>query len=192
MSTDSLPSSYFEALYGRDPDPWRFASSAYERDKYVATLASLDDRRFARGLEIGCSIGVLTQMLAPRCDRLVAVDVVPSALDQARARCADQPWVNFERMQVPQQWPEGEFDLILLSEVVYYLSRTDVDTLADHVRASLEPDGSALLVHWTGPTNYPLSGDAAADRFIARAGFRVVLQERQPEYRLDLLQPATP
>ena len=32
---------YFERLYARDPDPWRFATSEYERDKYAATLAAL-------------------------------------------------------------------------------------------------------------------------------------------------------
>ncbi len=186
-SARSLPPSYFEALYAADPDPWRFASSPYERDKYAATLAALGDRRFARALEVGCSIGVLTRQLAPRCDVLLAVDVVEMALDQARARCAQLPHVRFARLQVPRGWPEGRFDLILLSEVVYYLAPADVDALAARVRASLEPGGCALLVHWLGPTNYPLSGEAAAERFVTAAALSPALHLRHPEYRLDLL-----
>ena len=116
-----LDPSYFEQLYARDPDPWRFATSEYERDKYAATLAALPRRRFASGFEVGCSIGVLTRQLAERCDTLLGADVADAALDQARARCADQHWVRFEHMLVPQDWPGGAFDLIIFSEVLYYL-----------------------------------------------------------------------
>lgn len=186
--TASLPPAYFDALYARDPDPWRFATSTYERGKYAATLAALGSRRFTRALEVGCSIGVLTRALAPHCDALLSVDVAESALDQARARCADLPHVRFARMQVPREWPGGRFDLILLSEVVYYLCAEDVDALAARVRAGLRPGGCVLLVHWLGPTNYPLSGDAATERFVAAAGLPAVLQQRAEEYRLDRLE----
>ena len=50
--------------------------------------------------------------------------------------------VRFEQMFVPEQWPNGAFDLIVLSEVVYYLSREDVGRLARRVRASLAPGGA--------------------------------------------------
>ncbi len=183
----SLPPSYFEALYAADPDPWRFATSDYERQKYAATLAALGSRQFDRALEVGCSIGVLTRALAPRARTLLALDVARPALDQAILRCADLPQVRFERMQVPQAWPDGRYDLILLSEVVYYLSEADVDALAVRVRGSVAPGGAVLLVHWLGPTSYPLSGDAASERLIAALTFSPVLQRREPEYRLDLL-----
>jgi len=123
---------------------------------------------------------------------LVGAGYVEAALDQARARCAHLPQIRFARLQVPRDWPEGRFDLILLSEVVYYLGLADVDALAARVRASLEPGGRALLVHWLGPTNYPLSGDAATERFIASAALRPARQLRQTEYRLDLLLAPPP
>ena len=53
-----MGAAYFEALYAADEDPWDFTTSAYERAKYDRTVAALGDRRFARGLEVGCSIGV--------------------------------------------------------------------------------------------------------------------------------------
>ena len=61
-----------------------------------------------------------------RCDAIVAIDAARAPLVEARRRCADLPGVRFEQMFVPEQWPEGVFELILLSEVVYYLSREDV------------------------------------------------------------------
>ncbi len=187
---ESMAPAWFEALYARDPDPWRFASSEYEAAKYTDTLASLGERRFAAALEVGCSIGVLTHQLASRCDRLLAVDVVEAALARAREACRQQPNVAFARMRVPAEWPAGQkFDLMLFSEVLYYLAPADIDRTAALAVAALDPGGTVLLVHWTGPTNYPCSGDEAATRFIAACAGRLrpVRQERRAEYRLDRL-----
>ena len=108
---------------------------------------------------------------------------------EARRRCADLPGVRFEHMFVPDQWPDGAFELILLSEVVYYLSRDDVGRLAAKVSNSLAKGGSVILVHWTGPTNYPLSGDEAAALFIERIGPGYVVDraDQYAEFRLDVL-----
>ena len=189
----SLPASYFEGLYAADPDPWRFATSDYERDKYAATLGALPRERYARALDVGCSVGVLTRALADRCDALVAMDPVRRALDAARSRCADSPHVGFVEGAAPATWPDGVFDLILLSEVVYYLDPTDGARLGERAGASLAPTGDILLVHWTGETNYPLSGDEAAERFIGelgRAGLRIDGDRtvRRERYRLDVLR----
>lgn len=191
-AANSLPPAYFEALYARDPDPWRFAASAYERAKYDATLAALARPRYARALELGCSIGVLTRDLAPRCDALLAVDAAAAPLNAAQARCAGLPQVTFRQLCVPGEWPAAEaaFDLILLSEVVYYLVPADVAVLARLTLASLAQGGEVLLVHWTGETDYPLSGDAAAEQFLAATAGACTLmrQQRSREYRLDLLR----
>ncbi|MCK0207953.1 nodulation S family protein [Starkeya koreensis] len=185
----SLPPGYFEALYARSPDPWRFETSAYEDAKYTATLAALPRPRYAQALEVGCSIGVLTRQLAARCDALVAIDPAERALALARGRCRDLPHVSFVQGLVPEDWPGGRFDLILLSEVVYYLGAEDVVALAGRVMDSIAPGGHVELVHWLGETDYPLSGDEATERFVAALDvrFQPVLRQRTGEYRLDLL-----
>ena len=188
----SIPPDYFDEMYARDPDPWRFAQSDYERDKYAATLAALPRARYAAGLEIGCSIGVLTRQLAGRCGALLSLDVAEAALELARQRCADQPDVRFERRRVPGEWPDGRFDLILLSEVVYYLDRDDVRRLAARVDAASMPGCDILLVHWLGETHYPLSGDEAAECFIETSAADVIESRRETAYRLDILRSATP
>lgn len=190
--TTSLPARYFEDQYARDPDPWNFATSAYEHAKYAATLAALSRDRYAAALEVGCSIGVLTEALAARCDDVLGLDLAELALQQARARCQGLGHVRFARAQVPDEWPDGSFDLILLSEVVYFLDPGDVQRLAARVRRSLRPNGEVLLVHWTGTTHYPLSGDAAAEHFIAATGpfLHPLRQIDTDDYRLDLLAAA--
>jgi cyclopropane fatty-acyl-phospholipid synthase-like methyltransferase len=185
----TLRPEYFDTLYAANLDPWKFATSAYERGKYALTLNAMQKPRYRSALEVGCSIGVLTRSLASRCDAVVAIDAAQSALAEARRRCADLPGVRFEHMFVPEQWPEGAFELILLSEVIYYLSRNDVARLASRVTCSLSRGGSVILVHWTGPTNYPLSGDEAAGLFIEGIRPTCVVEraDRYAEFRLDVL-----
>jgi cyclopropane fatty-acyl-phospholipid synthase-like methyltransferase len=187
-SRRSLSAAYFDALYAAQNDPWGFASSPYEEAKYAATLEALGTEQFANAFEIGCSIGVLTRLLAKRCTRLLAVDVAEAALAQARRRCAGLDHVAFERLQVPGEWPSQNFDLILLSEMLYYLSPIDVARTARRSRDSLSAGGTVLLVHYVLPTDYPCSGDAAAEIFIAEAGLSIILQQRETAYRLDLLR----
>jgi predicted TPR repeat methyltransferase len=186
----SLPASYFDELYARDADPWRFASSPYEREKYAATIAALPRDTYTSALEIGCSIGVLTRQLAARADTLCAIDVAARPLVEARRRCADLAHVRFEQGAVPAHWPEGRFDLIVLSEVVYYLDRADVAALAARVHNAIVPGGDILLVHWLGETHYPLSGDEAVALFTASTGSwtHPLSATRHAAYRLDLLR----
>jgi trans-aconitate methyltransferase len=192
--TASIEPDYFNALYAADADPWRFASSPYEAEKYAATLAALPSRRFADALEVGCSIGVLTAQLAPRCDRLLALDVADAALAKAQARC---PAVRFERRRIPQEWPPGRFDLIMLSEVLYYLDAPAIADVAGRAVGALQPGGSILLVHYLGETDYPTTGDDAATLFMASAqaagaGLTPALQSRAPGYRIDRLDAVPP
>lgn len=184
--TASIGRDFFDGVYAADPDPWRFASSEYEREKYAASLAALPARRFTAALEVGCSIGVLTGALAQRCDSLLALDVAAAALARARENCP-AAHVTFAERRAPEEWPEGRFDLIVLSEVLYYLDAPDIARVAALSRAALLPGGSVLLVHYLGETDYPMTGDAAAEAFMAAAALPVRRQSRAPMYRIDAL-----
>lgn len=184
----SIDPAYFEALYKDQGDPWHFETSAYEAAKYDATLAALPNERFASALEVGCANGVLTTRLGQRCDALLAVDVSDTALAAARARCADQPNVRVERRRLPTEAPAGTFDLVLLSEVVYYWDSADIGLLAEYLRTAVLSGGHVLLVHWIGETDYPKSGDDAVAELQVALGevVSVIRSDRYDAYRLDL------
>lgn len=189
----SLPPSYFEDVYRANADPWGFETSPYEAAKYAATLAALPRPHYDRAFEIGCSIGVLSERLAPRCRELLSVDVVPEVLARARARCRHLPQVRFERMSVPAGFPDGAFDLILVSEVGYYWSRDDLDRARELVVGAMAPGGHLLLVHWTPWVHdYPLTGDQVHEAFLAEAGdggrLRQLRGGQEGTYRLDLFE----
>lgn len=187
----SLPPSYFDAMYEADDDPWGFETREYEAAKYEATLDALPNQPYERVFEIGCSVGVLTARLAERCDELLAVDVSERALEQARARCQGMPHVRFQLMQVPREFPEERFDLILLSEVGYYWGWPDLRRAQRLIIDHLDPGGHLVLVHWTPfVEDYPLTGDQVHDSFLAdtRPELRHLHGHRADLYRLDVFQ----
>ena len=187
----SLPPSYFDALYGASHDPWGFETSDYEASKYAATLAALPRERYRAAFEIGCSIGVLTARLAERCDSLLSVDVSEKAMGRAIKRCQELPQVRFNLMRVPEEYPTGLFDLTLLSEVGYYWSWNDLKKAQQLIVEHLEPGGHLLLVHWTlYARDYPLSGDEVHDSFIEQTSsdLRHLGGRREEQYRLDLFE----
>ncbi|GBR09345.1 class I SAM-dependent DNA methyltransferase [Acetobacter oeni] len=169
MTAKTWPRNVFEQLYKQNPDPWGFETSPYEQDKYATTLALTGPGPFDQALELGCSIGVLTASLTPRCKHLLAVDIAETALTHARRRCATFPNVTFRRARLPDEFPtlpRESCDLILISELLYFLAPADILHLAQHCLAIRRPHTPIILVNWTGPTNTPCTGDTAADLFI--------------------------
>lgn len=93
-------------------------------------------------------------------------------------------------MELPRTLPTGSFDLLVLSEVVYYRNPEDLRRMAAFTARAIEPGADIVLVHWTGETNYPLGGDAAAELFIAATApfTTLLLQQRTDRYRIDVLR----
>ncbi len=149
---------YFDAQYQTDPDPWGFDTSPYERRKYDLTIAALDRPRYRRGVEPGCANGALTGRLAERCDELIAHDIVPAALERARRRLGGHDQVELVEASFPRFWPAGTGDLVVWSEVAYYLTDDGLDVALGGLERWLEPGGTLVAVHWTGPTDYPRPG----------------------------------
>jgi SAM-dependent methyltransferase len=142
----TLGPEYFEKAYAASDDPWGFTSRWYEKRKYALTLAMLPRRRYTQAFEPGCSIGVLTGLLAPRCDRLLSWDISPEAVRQARERA---PAAQVERAMIPDDWPPGTFDLIVFSEVLYYLGPEDLSR-ALRLGTGRHPAGGALAASRRG------------------------------------------
>jgi len=163
--------AYFDAMYAAAPDPWHLRTRWYEARKYAVSAAMLPRPRYRHGFEPGCSVGVLTGMLAPRCDRLLSCDRVPAAVEAAARHAAAFGNVTVQRRAIPEDWPPGRFDLIVLSEFLYYFAGADLDRVLDLAVAALVPGGTLLAVHWRHPVaDYPRSGDEVHDVLGSRAG----------------------
>jgi SAM-dependent methyltransferase len=183
----TLARDYFDEMYAGSPDPWGFTSRWYETRKHAITAAMLPRERYASGFEPGCSIGVLTEQLAGRCDRLLAWDAVPAAAAAAAARTARLPQVRVEQHAIPADWPDGTFDLIVLSELLYYFSDRDLTRVLDQVTATLAPGGTLLAVHWQHPVaEHPRSGISVHRRLAARAGLARLARHAEADFLAEV------
>lgn len=185
----TLKQKYFDKLYTESTDPWDFEKSDYEHQKYKKTIESLPKDRYPYALEVGCSIGVLTQLLAQHCDHLLAIDISEQALETARKRLTNQSNVTVKKASIPDSFPAGKYDLVLISEVGYYLSLEDLNLAKGLIKTNLIPGGDLLLIHWTHEVeDYPLTGDQVHEVFLSDTEFTKLSDFKTADYRLDVFR----
>ncbi len=183
----TLGAGYFDAMYAAASDPWGFEERWYEQRKYAVTLAQLPAARYRSAFEPGCSIGVLTHLLARRCDALLSCDVAAGAVSAAAQRTRDLPPVRVERRDILGQWPSGRCDLIVFSEILYYFGDRDLEQVLDCAVAALEPQGTLLAVHWRHPVaDYPRSGDDVHRVLAARPGLARLVRHEEPDFLAEV------
>jgi cyclopropane fatty-acyl-phospholipid synthase-like methyltransferase len=178
---------YFDAMYAAAADPWSLRTRWYEERKYAISAAMLPRRRYGEAFEPGCSVGELTGMLAGRCDRLLSCDIAQAAVKAAAEHTANIPNVTVEHRAIPRDWPPGQFDLIVLSEFLYYFAGGDLDDVLDLAVAALRPSGALLAVHWRHPvTEYPRSGDEVHAALADRAGLARLADHAEPDFLAEV------
>jgi SAM-dependent methyltransferase len=182
---DRAPVEHFERLARESEDPWSYATSEYELGKYRHTLKHLPEPA-GETLEIGCSVGVFTAMLAPRCSRLLAVDFSPTALERARRRVADLDQVELRRATLPEEMPAGPFATIVCSEVLYYWTAPLVEAGLRRIEAELAPGGTLVAVHWRhGDPRRELDGDDVHAILRCQTRLRHTGGESTDDYLID-------
>lgn len=178
---------HFESLHRRSDDPWSVRSRWYERRKRAVTVACLPGERYERILELGASIGELTAELADRADAVLAVDGSAAAVETARTRLAGRRQVTVSRMRVPEHWPAGRFDLIVVSELAYYLADDEWRLLIARCVGSLAEGGAVLLCHWLGSADdFAQSGEQAHTTFRSASGLAPIVTHRDAEFLLEV------
>lgn len=181
----------FDDLYRRVPDPWDYLGSPYEMRKRVVTLASLPREHYDYAVEAGCSIGVLTAALAQRCSHVLGIDASQVALEAAGRRVGSMGNVSLLRADLPAGWPDvapGAVDLVVLSEIGYFLGRDELHDLFQAVAQALRAGGDLLLCHWLHPVEgWELDGQDVHD--MARSlGWHRVVAHREEDFLLEILQ----
>jgi SAM-dependent methyltransferase len=183
----TLDPGHFRERYRGSPDPYRLADRWYEARKYAITVALLPRERYGAAFEPGCSIGVLTERLASRCDRLLACDAIPDAVASARSRTAGRAGVRVEQRVVPGEWPAGSFDLIVFSEILYYFDDADLHQMLRLGLLALRPEGHLVTAHWRHHApDHPRGGDEVhqilgADQRLAR-----LARYRDPDFTAEV------
>ena len=188
-----LEPAYFDQMYAVSDDPWGFTSRWYERRKYAITLAMLPAERYRDAFEPGCSIGVMTQQLGERCDRLLSCDLSEAAVQAAARRTSGQPGVRVEQRVLPRDWPSGDFDLIVFSEFLYYFGGDDLHRILAMSAAALRPGGTLLAVHWRHPVaEYPRGGDDVHRALAGQPGLSRLAEHREADFLAEVYRHGSP
>lgn len=117
-------------------DPWHFATSAYERQRFALMLALVRSVPHARILEVGCAEGHFTHHLL-QLGEVTAIDLSPTALARARQRAPGATYLCLRIEDLPAAGPR--YDAIVCGEVLYYIADLDA------VLATLERRGRYLV-----------------------------------------------
>jgi LmbE family N-acetylglucosaminyl deacetylase len=184
---ETVPANWFESFYARHADPWGFQTRWYEQRKRALLMASLPSRHLGSVLEIGCSTGLITDELAERAAHVLAIDISAAAVDAARKRIGPRPDVTVSRGAVPEHWPAGVFDTVVLSEVGYYLSRDDLERTLELLKAALAEDGCVLACHWRhAVAEHPLTGDEVHAALRAVEAWDTLVHHEEEDFVLEV------
>lgn len=178
---------FFDSLFQGHDDPWGFKTRWYEQRKRAITLAALPRPRYASAYEPGCANGELSAALADRCDQLLVSDGNARAVALAHARLAGWPHVRAVKAWLPQAWPAGRFDLVVISELGYYLETAALLDLADRARQSLNAQGTVLACHWKEKIDgCALNGRQVHEQLGQRLGLPHLVQVDDADFLLDV------
>lgn len=176
----------FDAMFEQE-DPWGLATLWYEARKRDVLLAALPDARYGRAFEAGCATGILTEMLAARADALLAMDVAPRAVARARARLDGQPQVEVRAGKLPADWPEGSFDLVVLSELGYFFALEDWAAIAERAAQSIGTRGTIVACHWLRRFEQRRLSTRSVHAAIARQpGLHRHVRHLEPDFLLEV------
>lgn len=183
-------------MYDEAADPWQLQTRWYEQRKFAICLAMLPYPRYRHAFEPGCSVGVLTERLTGRCDHVTSADVAVAALDSSHRRlaaigCRDR--VTLLRASLDDPWPAGPFDLVVLSEVGYYLQSDLLRAVLDREVPRLMPGATVLAAHWRHPVaDYLMIGDHVNDVIGATAGLHQLASYRDQDVAVEIFDTGSP
>ena len=188
--------AFWEEMF-ETPGPWRYGSP-YEQRKYAQTLSLLDGRAAERALELGCAEGLFTELLAPAVGHLIAADISERALRRAHTRCQANQNVEFRQIDFFEDPIPQDLDLIVCSEVLYYVNdRSSLAPVTEKLANALAPGGRLLAAHAfllsddrrrTGfDWDHPFGATTICDAFQA-AGLALEESVETELYRIDLFR----
>ncbi len=191
-----------EALFERQADPWGYTNE-YEQTKYSQTLELIPEGPIEDVLEIACAAGHFTTQLAPRAKRLVAVDISERALRRAAERCSEHDNVTYEQFDLSKDPIPGKFDVIVCSEVLYYLGRrSKLEAVACVLAKGLKPGGRLVMAHANLTADDPESpgydwgynfgAKVIGETFAATPGLSLSRALRTPYYRVQCFERVEP
>ena len=140
--------SGFEHKFAGNSDPWRTFDDADEALKRRAILHAIGPGPWGRVLEIAAGNGSNSAAIAPRALRLDATEATASGTALvAKAIESRLGRARAIRLAVPAELPRSRYDIVVVAELLYYLSAAAMDETARILADALRPGGTLVLAH---------------------------------------------
>ena len=120
----------FDRLYRMHRDPFGGEIFAYEQEKSAAVIKLLSGKQYRHILDIGCGSGMLTRMLAPLGKAITAIDFSSEAINHAVSFPKSPSNIEYLCADLRTFTLTPRYDLILCSEVLYYLTPEELEDVA--------------------------------------------------------------
>jgi SAM-dependent methyltransferase len=181
----------FDRMYAATDDPWGYRVRWYEERKRAVLLSALSRRGYDSAIEIGCGNGETTLALAPRCQALLALDASERAIAIATRRLSGHTHVELRQAVLPADWPDETYDLVVVSEMAYYLSEADLKTLLDHVELGLAEGAELVFCHWRHQiVDCAMNGDqvhGVVREWARTLSLNTLVTHVEPDFVIDVL-----
>jgi SAM-dependent methyltransferase len=137
----------FAAKFAGDDDPWRTFTARDEAVKRTAILRAIGDRPVGRVLELASGNGSNSAAIARKALRLDATEGTREGVDLTARAVAAWPRACASLLVLPGRPPRAVYDVIVIAEILYYLSARDMARVAREMAARLTPGGTIVLAH---------------------------------------------
>lgn len=169
--------------FGRRLDPFNYEHSEYERLRFNALLETIKRLNFEKVLEAGCAEGHFTARLVHCAKEVTALDISPVALERVQKRAPEAHFIKADLLRWKPPLKE-RYDLIVLSDVLYYLERPlvqlEFESLFGRIASWLTETGHIILADGFGDDPTFHSRKMFRTRFEA-AGLKLVSERIVPE-----------
>lgn len=188
MRAPASKQDYFDSLYGASDDPYALRSRWYEERKRTLLLAALPNRHYRRAYEPGCGTGELTLALSKRCDEVLASDLSERAVEIARKRTGGLRNVRVEQHTLPADWPYdgGRFDLIVVSELGYFLHAAAMRSFASCCELALDVDGTLVACDWRPDFDERALPTSEVHAALAALGLTRIVRHEEDDFLLQV------
>jgi SAM-dependent methyltransferase len=135
-------------------------------------------------LELGCAEGFITKEIAKQAAQVVACELSPLAAERTRNVCVGMPVTGIAG-DIRTCLPDETFDIILASDVFYYLTAEELTRVAAALANSAADDGRLIMANeWNSSYSQLTSPDQIIQTIMDTTRWRLVEKDvvQNPNY----------
>ena len=152
MTSSQQPQRTSQGHFGKLAEAYRDSKTHAQANGLASAADYLSDRRYGTAVDIGAGPGFTAFAISGHCERVIATDVTPEMLEQARSLRAERGAPQTEMMLVTAErlpYAAGSIDLVTCRTAAHHF--LDVGAWLEEVARVLAPGGELILIDTISP-----------------------------------------